>query len=63
MELLKALFPMKTTRRAGFMPVVHVALSKNYTRIENMVGHDDEQIIQDKIEDEFMKLQAAKKKR
>lgn len=45
MKLLKALFPMKTARRAGFMPVVHVALSKNYTRIENMVGHDDEQII------------------
>ena len=42
------------------MPVVYVALQKNRTLFENIVGADIEKETQERIEREFTKVQQAK---
>jgi len=42
MQILETLFPLKTVKRINWMPVVHVALQKNRSLIENIVGADIE---------------------
>lgn len=63
MQILETLFPLKTVKRKDWMPVVNLVLQKNRSLIENIVGVDIEMVIQDKIVNDFAKLQEAKQKK